>query len=177
MPPSMPDEVVIDVNAIPPKFGLHANPPVSFVVFLHTIAFILLVLMLSLVNFCLTVYFFVFQPPASGSDNTQAQEVVTPAIVHVGAPAVASAVAPDPLLPPPGSVAVPNFSVDPGVLAWAVQVLDTVAWSAEDRKSLKTQFTPEAEHAHVFEPVSMPQEILDAMKHKSVVASDFVQSL
>ena len=35
MPPSMPDEVLIDVNAVPPQFGLHANPPVSFV-FLFT---------------------------------------------------------------------------------------------------------------------------------------------
>ena len=127
----------------------------------------------------MTFVFSIFQPPANGSGVSvrEAQaEVVVPAAVQGGASAVSSAVAPDPLLPPPGSVAAPTFSVDPGVLAWAVQCLDSVAWSAEDRKSLKTQFVPEAEHAHIFEPVSMPPEILEAMKHKSVVASDYLFS-
>ena len=53
-------------------------------------------------------------------------------------------------------------------------MLDSVSWSAEDRKNLKSQFVPEPEHAHLFEPVSMPQEILDAMKHKSVTDSDYL---
>ena len=30
-PPNIPNEVVIDVNAASPQFGLNANPPVSFV--------------------------------------------------------------------------------------------------------------------------------------------------
>ena len=87
---------------------------------------------------------------------------------------VAPIVMPDASLPPPGSANPPNFFPDPGVLAWAVQVLDSVSWSSEERKNLKSQFVPEPEHAHIFEPVGMPQEILDAMKHKTVVASDYL---
>ena len=108
---------------------------------------------------------------------TEAREPVVPPAPPAtpATPVVSTApdVVVDSQLPPPGSAAPPNFFADPGVLAWAERVLDSVAWSAEDRKNLKSQFVPEPEHAHLFEPVSMPQEILDAMKHKSVTDSDY----
>ena len=97
-----------------------------------------------------------------------AQEVLDPAPVPQGI------VLPDPRLPTPGSVLPPNFFPEPEVMAWVVDSLDTVVYTAEDRKTLKSQFVPSAEHAHVFEPVSMPQEILDAMKHKTVTESDYL---
>ena len=40
-PPDIPNRVVIDVNASAPQFGLHANPPVSFVyLFIYVMAIV-----------------------------------------------------------------------------------------------------------------------------------------
>ena len=58
------------------------------------------------------------QPPANGSRGVadEAPESERPsAMAQNVVPAEAAAVAPDPLLPPPGSDIAPNYNADPGV--------------------------------------------------------------
>ena len=82
-------------------------------------------------------------------------------------------VVPDDTLPT-GNVDIPNWKPDPAVLAWANLIIDSSEWSAEDRKSITKTFIPDKEHEHLFEPVSMPQQIRDAMTNRSIVESDYL---
>ena len=82
-------------------------------------------------------------------------------------------VAPDNKLPT-CNLDIPNWNPDPAVLAWANLIIDSSEWSVEDRKCLNKTFIPEKEHEHLFEPVSMPQQIRDAMTNRSVVESDYL---
>ena len=82
-------------------------------------------------------------------------------------------VVPDDTLPT-GNVDIPNWKPDPAVLAWANLIIDSSEWSAEDRKSIIKTFIPDKEHEHLFEPVSMPQQIRDAMTNRSIVESDYL---
>ena len=82
-------------------------------------------------------------------------------------------VAPDDKLPS-CNAETPNWKPDPAVLAWVNLIIDSSEWSTEDRKSLIKEFIPEKEHAHIFEPVNMPQQIRDAMTNRSIVESDYL---
>ena len=82
-------------------------------------------------------------------------------------------VAPDNTLPS-CNADIPNWQPDPAVLAWANLIIDSCEWSIEDRKALIKQFIPENEHSHLFEPVSMPKQIRDAMTNRSIVESDYL---
>ena len=86
----------------------------------------------------------------------------------------APVVEPDPALPSAGSSDPPNWHPDPAVLAWAKKMVDACEWSPDDRKAIRTQFTPDPEHDHLFEAVHMPPDIITAMKHKKTTDSDWL---
>ena len=85
----------------------------------------------------------------------------------------ATEIAPDEKLPMLG-LDTPNFFPNPAVMAWAKLMIDSSEWSVEDRKSLMKEFIPEKELEHFFIPVHMPQQIKDAMQHRSIIESDYL---
>ena len=86
---------------------------------------------------------------------------------------ITTVVAPDNSLPMSG-LETPNFFPDPAVMAWAKLIVDSSEWSVEDRKSLMKEFIPEKELEHFFIPVHMPQQIKDAMQHRTIIESDYL---
>ena len=83
------------------------------------------------------------------------------------------AVAPDPSLPQADSE-IPNWNLDPAVVSWADSCIDKIEWTSENRKAIYAEFTPPKDIEHLFQPVTMPQQIQDAMKDKTVIQHDYL---
>ena len=83
------------------------------------------------------------------------------------------AVAPDPSLPQADSE-IPNWNLDPAVVSWADSCIDKIEWTSENRKAIYAEFTPPKDIEHLFQPVTMPQQIQGAMKDKTVIQHDYL---
>ena len=91
-----------------------------------------------------------------------------------GAPEVPLIVAPDPSLPLPSERPPVTFTPDPPLMSWAVEALDTVEWTEEQRKAIVAKFSTVPEYDHVFTAVPTPECFIEAMEDPVQVKRDFL---